>query len=494
MGTKDSLYKVDPLNLQLGMMVGPWRITGRGGRGGYGTLYRVEHKSRRVGGPFALKLAISPRDERFKREAHLLRRIHCAYVPGVQDQGVWEHPSGAYPYLVMEWIDGEPLYTWASHRNPSSRQSLVLLAQLARALEATHAMGGVHRDVKGGNVLVRFADGQAFLTDFGAGNFRGADTLTSTLLPPGTPPYRSPEAWAFQRVFSQHPTAHYAASACDDLFALGVMAYRLVTDEYPPSIRPQHPEEEVRGEGKPRPPCELNPEVSPELNASILSLLAVAPIERFSGVAQKAAEVLEQRARSADPRADQPLFCVGLEYLPRWRDPDIVRFAAAHDAAARYELEQSGPSRRDQGALLRRWPQPSASTVGWAMAGASALLGVGLTLRTGLWTHQGQVPRAAPSSELQNVAVGDGVKSVTPESVSPSVASSAVGRAWPEKLLPGQRRPPCTPRTETMIKDACWTAVRDMSPPCGPNAFEREDKCYIPAPDPTRQPTSVSPE
>jgi len=83
------------------------------------------------------------------------------------------------------------------------------LVEVVRALESTHAAGGVHRDVKGANVLVRPGDGRAFLTDFGAGHYRGAATLTSKLLPPGTPNYRSPEAWAYQRLFTLHPSAHY---------------------------------------------------------------------------------------------------------------------------------------------------------------------------------------------------------------------------------------------------------------------------------------------
>jgi serine/threonine protein kinase len=152
-------------------------------------------------------------------------------VPRLYAQGVWEPASGAFPFLVMEWVDGEPLYEWAARRNPTERQVLGLVAQVARALEATHAVGGLHRDVKGANVLVRRGDGRAFLTDFGAGHYRGAATLTSKLLPPGTPAYRSPEAWVFLEAFRRHPTIIYPASACDELFALGVMAYRLVTDD-----------------------------------------------------------------------------------------------------------------------------------------------------------------------------------------------------------------------------------------------------------------------
>jgi serine/threonine-protein kinase len=68
----------------------------------------------------------------------------------------------------MEWVEGTSLYDWARAHRPSSRQVLSRLASLARALEATRAVGGVHRDVKGDNVLVREVDGQPFLLDFGS--------------------------------------------------------------------------------------------------------------------------------------------------------------------------------------------------------------------------------------------------------------------------------------------------------------------------------------
>src|SRR5687768_15890808 len=208
----------------------------------------------------------------------------------------------------MQLLDGAPLYEWAARRNPSEAQVVKLLAQVARGLEATHAAGGLHRDVKGDNVLVRGADGWAFLTDFGAGHFRGAATLTSKLLPPGTPAYRSPEALAFVRAFRRHPAAHYPASTCDDLFALGVMAYRLVTDVYPPSPQLEEPGSEVwREDGAGPPPVrELNPSVSPELEALISRLLAWAPEERFNGQARLAAEALEQLAHRARSLAARP--------------------------------------------------------------------------------------------------------------------------------------------------------------------------------------------
>ncbi len=239
MGKQRPMHEVDPLALPRGTRVGPWRVLGFRGRGSYGTLYRVEREGREAEGSAALKLAVHPGDKRYARESWLLRHIHSPFVPQFLDEGAWEHSSGVYPFVVMELVEGEPLYEWAARRNPSERQVLGLLAQVARAIADTHAAGGLHRDVKGSNVLVRRGDGRGYLTDFGAGHYRGADTLTSKLLPPGTPVYRSPEAWGFLDVFRRHPTVHYPASTCDDLFALGVMAYRLVTDEYPPLTDPE---------------------------------------------------------------------------------------------------------------------------------------------------------------------------------------------------------------------------------------------------------------
>ena len=86
-------------------------------------------------------------------------------------------------------------------------------------------------------MLVRVSDGQAGLIDFGAGNIRGAPTLTAPPLPPGTPAYRSPEAIRFQWDYRSHPTARYEAQPADDVYALGVTAYQLVTGTYPPPPR-----------------------------------------------------------------------------------------------------------------------------------------------------------------------------------------------------------------------------------------------------------------
>jgi predicted Ser/Thr protein kinase len=487
MRTRQAWQEVDPLSLPEGFEVGRWRVTGWGGRGTYGTLYRVERVGREAEGPFALKLAIQAGDERFEREARLLSRLSSPHVPRFVEQGEWVHPSGPFPYVVMEWVSGEPLYEWAARRNPTSRQVLRVLAQVARALEATHAAAGVHRDVKGANVLVRLSDGRALLTDFGAGYYRGAATLTSKLLAPGTPAYRSPEAWAFVEAFERHPTAHYRASACDDLFALGVMGYRLVTDEYPPPTQPGERGSEVwREERGLRAPRELNPRVSAELEAVIMRLLAVAPVERFKGRAREAAEALEYAAQGEGSHGDEPLFGWSEQPGLRERSAREARLAAAQEAAVR----EHAAARE---AKVRRRQRLGA----WNAAAVACLLAAGLTLPLRSLHEAGAV--TDNKAQGNPVAVGGraGTSSTGAATGSPGEDTQGISAPMPEQPLPEQGRPPCKRFGEVEIRGGCWHELARAKPPCKEpgkeEAFEWKGACYGPSPPSGRKPTSGPP-
>ncbi|MBN1205695.1 MAG: serine/threonine protein kinase [Myxococcaceae bacterium] len=499
MGKRATLPEVDPRCLPVGTRVGPWRVAGFGGLGAYGTLYRVEPVGHEQTAPSALKLAVYPGDKRFEREAWLLSRIHSPYVPRLQAQGAWEHSSGAYPYLVMDWIDGEQLYAWAARRNPSQRQVLRLVEQVARALVAAHAADGLHRDVKGSNVLVRRADGQAFLTDFGAGDYRGATTLTSKLLPPGTPAYRSPEAWAFLNVFRHHPTVHYPASTCDDLFALGVMAYRLVTDQYPPPTHPQEPDSEVWREGGsgPRPPSALNPRVGPELDALILRLLAVAPVERFQGVAQEVVRATEQAREAITPKRDHPLFDWGYEQLPCLRSPKAVRLAAEREAAAREELARRGARQRARGSRAQARTRRSRFARASGMGGAVAAVALLLVLLVGVALRRARDVLEDTASVGTSAAVGDSSLRAPSGPLAPKsrdARAPAVGQPLPEKPLPDQRRPPCSTNGQVEIRGGCWYRAGTSTPPCEEGTYAWQGACYMPVPGPRRpQPTADPP-
>jgi hypothetical protein len=145
-----------PEALPVGQEVGPWRVVALCGRGTYGAVYRVEHAHAEEGTAYALKMAVHPWDPRFEREAELLRRVEHPGVPRLRDWGEWKaRGGGVFPYLVMEWVEGERLYAWAEAHRVSAEEVARVLGEVARALEAVHAAGGVHRDVKGDRALLQ---------------------------------------------------------------------------------------------------------------------------------------------------------------------------------------------------------------------------------------------------------------------------------------------------------------------------------------------------
>ena len=280
---------------EIGELLGPWRILQRIGYGTYGSVYRVALADRPELNAYALKLAHYPGDARFEREAELLSRIHHPHVPRYHDRGSWTSAEGErHPYVVMQLVEGVPLYDWARPRGLTRRLALQLLAQVASALAATHGHG-VHRDVKGDNVLVD-REGRAMLVDFGLAFYPGARPLTDTVIPPGTEPYRSHQLLRFRYKFRRDTEAYYSYHPEDDVYALGVTAYKLVTGTYPPpGTDPECADDpERRRPARLLPPSELA-SVGPELDALILRMLSEDPKAR--GTAGELVQAFEQAAR-----------------------------------------------------------------------------------------------------------------------------------------------------------------------------------------------------
>jgi eukaryotic-like serine/threonine-protein kinase len=426
--------QLDPGALPPGTRLGPWQAARWHRRGGNGTVYQALKSGQEGAEPVALKLALYPEDKRFGREAGLLSRLQHPHVPRLLESGHWRHPSGAsYPYLVMEWVEGEPLYDWGQVYAPSSRHAMRVLAHLARALEATHAAGGIHRDVKGDNVLVRPGTQRAYLLDFGSGIWEGAPRFTEEVLPPGTRPYRSPEAL-------RHRTGRYEATPMDDVYALGVTAYRLVTGTALP----------------PRSPCQvLNPRVAQPLALIIERMLAEAPEAR--GSARTLAEALEDGARRTGPEADVPLFL-----------------------SASAPKAPTAPSQR----RARRGP-------GWKVA---AVLGV-LLMGMGGLSLMRPAPNMAPTGDT-----GATVGLATAAHTEP-VGGQEVHAGWagvsldmPQRPLPGQLKPDaagkCPGRSHTPLHGGCWRALKGGEESCGEDEYVHKGECYAPVFSRARQHTS----
>ncbi|MFG3602061.1 serine/threonine-protein kinase [Micromonospora chersina] len=152
---------------------------------------------------------------RFHAEARMLAALRHPGIVQVHDFGSATLADGSQvSYLVMEYVDGEPLVTWirrAGPLDPASTMSVV--AQAAHALHAAHLAGIVHRDVKPGNLLVK-RDGTVVLVDFGIARASTMAGITAAHMVLGTASYMSPEQAAGQPV-----------SPVTDVYALGAVAY-----------------------------------------------------------------------------------------------------------------------------------------------------------------------------------------------------------------------------------------------------------------------------
>ncbi|MDC0710376.1 serine/threonine-protein kinase [Stigmatella sp. ncwal1] len=447
--------ELSPLTLPSGTVLGTWQLEDRVGYGAYGAVYRAHRMGQISPQPVALKLALYSNDPRFEREAELLARVHHPNVPRLLAQGSWRGGrwNASYPYLVMDWVEGRRLYRWAQQHPLTSRQMLRILAQVARALEATHAARGLHRDVKGDNILVG-PHGQAFLMDFGCGTWAGASLLTREVLAPGTRPYRSPQALRFHEKHVRSANAHYGATPADDVYALGVTAYHLCTGTYPPPTLTRDDERDTLAVRVP-PPSQRVP-LAPVLESLILRMLSDNPQDR--GSAAELAMAMEQAATSPGDGLDIPM-----------NPPSPV--APTVGANSSVSLSRHG-------GLI---PLPVLPVA----VGLLVLCSQHLNVRA-RWPH---------TSDSQDGGTG-GVADAAVE--TPSLSGEplepkphGLSLDMPKEPLPGQRRPPC-PRPQIGLQGGCWFELR-ATPPCGEGAYAWKDACYSPVPAPQRPSTSDKP-
>ena len=194
------------------------RIEAVAGRGGMGVVYRATELS--LGRPVALKLLAPDRAgdsefrERFQRESRMAAAIDHPNVIPVYAAG--EHDGSLY--LVMRYVGGTDLHALLRDRGAvEPERAAELVAQVAAALDAAHAAGLVHRDVKPANVLL--ADDHAYLSDFGLTRLAGSDTsLTGSGQWIGTVEYCSPEQLRGDRT-----------DARADVYSLGCVLYAALT-------------------------------------------------------------------------------------------------------------------------------------------------------------------------------------------------------------------------------------------------------------------------
>jgi serine/threonine protein kinase len=449
-----------------GSLIGPWRLLEYVGEGTYGIGYRCVRDSEPHSGQYALKWAKSSKDERFEHEGEMLSRIHHPNVPGLHDRGLWQGAQKLpHPYLVMDWAEGKPLYDWAKARGLTQRSACLILAQVARALEATH-VHGVHRDVKGDNVLVS-PQGHVKLIDFGMCWYEGARPLTNTPIPPGTEPYRSHQLLRFRYQFRGDETAHYRFHPADDVYALGVTAYRLVTRQYPPpGTDPEHLDDPER----PRPERLLAPSelatVGPHLDKLILRMLSPEPEAR--GSAAELAVAFERIAARSGSDAELPIQPIssGAANIPRlFRSTPLLPWFAIATASLSLATWTGWASLSQS----RQKPAVSRNEAAHASQQKGGTTGLGTAASTSSKV-------ASPDSSSQQVLAED----TPPEPQQGQTRPNAAGR--------------CPHQRQVVLNGACWAPLndgeREECDAAGGQLFK--DRCYVPV-MPTKRPPPFNP-
>lgn len=263
------------------------------GAGGMGMVVLARQES--LDRPAVLKrihpqlVADAELEARFEREAIAAARLHHPNVVGVYDRFVYRGDT----YIATEYVDGLDLSRiLASQSRLPWRIAAMIALELARGLEAIHATGTLHRDIKPQNLLVG-RHGEVKITDFGlALDTRGA-ALTQPGIAVGTPPYMSPEQLRGERV---DPRA--------DLFSFGCVLYEMLVGRPPylqPGVAPGDRAEDRAGE----PPAgEAGAERVHAADVSLLARVEAGRYPRVRGKCRDAPRVLVRLVRAClKPRA-----------------------------------------------------------------------------------------------------------------------------------------------------------------------------------------------
>ncbi|GGV50155.1 serine/threonine-protein kinase PksC [Streptomyces longisporoflavus] len=214
--------------------------------------------------------------ERFRREAQSVAKLTHTNIVSVFDTGEDELDGATMPYIVMEYVEGKPLgsvldASVTQFGAMPTDQALKITADVLAALEISHEMGLVHRDIKPGNVMMTKRN-VVKVMDFGIARAMqsGVTSMTQTGMVVGTPQYLSPEQALGRGV-----------DARSDLYSVGIMLFQLTTGrlpfeaDSPLAIAYAHVQEE------PVAPSSINRSLPPAVDAIVARALKKNPNERF---------------------------------------------------------------------------------------------------------------------------------------------------------------------------------------------------------------------
>ena len=320
--------------------VGPYSVVSEIGRGGMGTVYLAE----RVEGDFEQRVAIKliasadtgdPMHQRFLAERRILAGLVHPHIARLLDGGVTEDGR---PYLVMEYVDGQPITGYCDERQLDIRARLRLFADVCAAVQHAHQNLVIHRDLKPSNILVS-TDGRVHLLDFGiaklldpGGGATPQTRLESRLM---TPEYASPEQVRGETL-----------GTTTDIYSLGVLLYELLCGRAPYRFRTASPLEIATVI------CEQDPE-RPSLRVTRAS--TPEDLADPETAARQRATSVDRLARQLDGDLDAiVLMAMRKEPSRRYASADVLRQDVDRYLSGLPVLAHRGGRRYRIGKFLRR--------------------------------------------------------------------------------------------------------------------------------------------
>ncbi len=216
-----------PADSMIGRRLGPYEIQRELGRGGMGAVYLASRIDAEFTQQVALKITKRGMDtdaivRRFRTERQILAGLNHPHIARLLDGGTT--PDGQ-PYIVMEYVDGQPITTYCDANRQSVVERIRLFRQVVAAVADAHQHLIVHRDIKPSNVLVS-VDGRPKLLDFGLATILSPD-------PAGSGETESIKGWMTPDFASPEQIQGGRVTTASDIYSLGVLLYELLCGRRP---------------------------------------------------------------------------------------------------------------------------------------------------------------------------------------------------------------------------------------------------------------------
>lgn len=473
----------DPL---IGTTLGSYEITEAIGAGGMARIYKGYHAElKRYAAIKVVNWGLQEDPEfteRFRREAQAIASLRHPNIVQIFDFGKYE----AGYFMAMEFIAGSDLSTHLSELREAGRllpkeKIVMIVKDVAAALDYAHSRKVIHRDVKPSNIMIT-PEGQSILTDFGLVMLpaqKSQATIGNTF---GTPHYVAPE----QAISSA------AAVTASDIYSLGVILYEMTTgqlpfdDESPLSVALKHVSD------IPTPPTVINADLSRDVEVVVLKALSKQPADRFKTVgamaqALEAAWNGQPASKTGEQKRFAPILPTGVPLAAELSDITLPNAAAVTPIPGSMRLPEDEEAAivKEKSTRLGWWP--------WAVAG---LLLVGLSAFFFLNNPSSSSSSSSPTPSSANEAIA---ASNETESAAEFVAPPATSEPPTEALSPVSTPTPIPTETSTPVPTATPTTAPSSTPtpPPTPTATATDTPQPTPTasatPTPLPTPTSVGP-